>query len=133
MKQCFQAGKSFMACCLSLFTSTAFAALPIWVQADQNIGTIPPGGRYHECHGYVLHLSTENLRVHCLDGKPADVSFLTFPKYAIRKFHGRSVQDVTLRPGIPVHVIYSHELGIRHAYKVFVADPHGHGLFGFKS
>jgi hypothetical protein len=118
---------------LSFALLACATALPFAAQAAVNKGTAPVGGHYDECHGYVLHLSAANLRVHCIDGRPADLSFVSFPRFAIRRDHGRTVQDVRLKPGTPVHVIYTHELGLRHAYKVYVANPRGHGLFGFKT
>ena len=43
------------------------------------------------------------------------------------------MQSRDLKENTPVHVIFSESLGIRHAYKVFVADPKGRGLYGFKT
>lgn len=100
--------------------------------AAENRGTLPAGGKYHDCHGYVRHVSAENMRVHCIDGRPADLSFLSIPKYTSMS-NGRTVQSRDLKPGTPVHVIFTQALGIRHAYKVFVANPRGHGLYGFKT
>ncbi|MFN2461332.1 MAG: hypothetical protein ABR591_11690 [Candidatus Velthaea sp.] len=93
---------------------------------------LPAGGKYHDCHGYVRHVSSENIRVHCIDGRPADLSFLYIPRYAdIRT--GKSVQVKDLQPNTPVHVIFTQSLGVRKAYKIYVADPSGRGLYGFKS
>lgn len=100
--------------------------------AATNVGVIPPGGKYKDCHGYIRHVSAENVRVHCIDGTPADLSFLSWPK-VISASDGRTYQEKDLTPGTPVHVIFSQSLGIRHAYKVFVADPKGRGLYGFKT
>ena len=125
--------KFFASFFVAAVSCISMAGAPSMVQAYQTNDTVPVGGHYNECHGYVLHISAANLRVHCIDGKPADLSFISLPKYAARKLHGKTVQDVALKPGVPVHVIYTHELGLRHAYKVFVADPRGHGLFGFKT
>ena len=93
---------------------------------------LPPGGKYHDCHGYVRHVSLQNVRVHCIDDVPADVSFLSWPKF-VDLPNGKTLQSAALKPGTPVHVIYSMSLGLRHAYKVYVANPKGHGLFGFKA
>ncbi|HTV72538.1 MAG TPA: hypothetical protein VME66_02390 [Candidatus Acidoferrales bacterium] len=119
-----------------LFYALAFVA--IWgsamtpAAAQQHYAQTPPGGHYKECHGYILHISADNVRVHCLDGVPANLSFLSYPKYT--SYHdGRTVQSKHLKPGTPVHIWYSQTLGIRHAFKIFVADPHGHGLYGFKT
>ena len=95
-------------------------------------GGLPPGGKYHDCHGYVRHVSLENVRVHCIDGVPADMSFLSWPKF-VDLPNGQTMQSKDLKPGTPVHVIFSMSLGLRHAYKVYVANPNGHGLYGFKA
>ena len=96
-------------------------------------GAIPPGGKYRDCHGYVRHVSTTNIRVHCIDGTPADLSFLYAPNYATLFKNGKSVQTKDLKPNTPVHVIFTQSLGVRKAAKIYVADPNGHGLYGFKS
>lgn len=95
-------------------------------------GQIPAGGRFHECHGYVRHVSTVNIRVHCIDGKPSDQSFLYTPRYANVK-DGKSIQTRDLVPQTPVHLYYTQSLGIKKAYRIFVADPQGNGLYGFRS
>ncbi|HEV8020129.1 MAG TPA: hypothetical protein VGP41_02625 [Candidatus Lustribacter sp.] len=95
-------------------------------------GTLPAGGHFKECHGYVRHVSDLNMRVHCIDGNPSDQSFLYLPKYTNLK-DGKSIQTTDLRPDTPVHVIYTQSVGIKKAYKIFVADPNGHGLYGFRS
>lgn len=92
----------------------------------------PPGGSNKDCHGYVRHVSLANVRVHCIDGVPADLSFLSWPKF-ISDEHGKTIQEKDLKPGTPVHVIFTQSLGVRHAYKVYVANPKGHGLYGFKA
>jgi hypothetical protein len=93
---------------------------------------LPAGGKYHDCHGYVRHVSATNIRAHCIDGVPADLSFLYIPKFASLK-DGRSIQVKDLQPDTPVHIIFTHALGVRKAYKIFVADPSGNGEYGFKS
>lgn len=95
-------------------------------------GNGPPGGKYRDCHGYVRHVSLENVRVHCIDGVPADVSFLSWPKF-VDLPNGKTMQSNDLKPGTPVHVLFTFSLGLRHAYKVYVANPKGRGLYGFKS
>jgi hypothetical protein len=96
-------------------------------------GASVPGGKIRDCHGYVRHVSTENIRVHCIDGVPADLSFLYAPNFATLFSNGKSVQTKDLKPNTPVHVLFTQSLGIRKAYKIYVADPNGHGRYGFKS
>ena len=98
---------------------------------DDN-GTLPPSGKYKECHGYIRHVSDLNMKVHCIDGNPSDQSFLYLPKYANLR-SGKSVQTAELLPDTPVHIYYTQSLGIKKAYKIFVADPNGHGIYGFRS
>ncbi|GAC1543711.1 MAG: hypothetical protein NVS2B17_23890 [Candidatus Velthaea sp.] len=116
---------------IALFTGIAalLAAAPV-LAADQT--ALPAGGKYKDCHGYIRHVSSSNIRVHCIDGTPADLSFLYIPKYA-NVSDGKSVQTKDLKPETPVHVIFTQSLGLRKAYKIFVADPSGKGIYGFKS
>ena len=119
---------------LAAFALAVLTAAPAFAQTpppDDN-GTLPPGGRFKECHGYVRHVSDLNMRVHCIDGNPSDQSFLYLPRYAKLR-DGKSVQTVDLRPETPVHIFYTQSLGVKKAYKIFVADPNGHGLYGFRS
>lgn len=119
---------------LAAFALTLLAASPGFAQTpppDEG-GTLPPGGKFKECHGYVRHVSDLNMRVHCIDGNPSDQSFLYLPRYAKLR-DGKSVQTVDLRPETPVHIFYTQSLGVKKAYKIFVADPNGHGLYGFRS
>lgn len=113
----------------SLIVTLALAASVLSTASSSNL---PPGGKYKDCHGYMLHVSLNNVRVHCIDGVPADLSFLAWPKFTDLP-GGKTVQTNSLKPGTPVHVIFSQSLGIRHAYKIYVANPKGRGLFGFKS
>ncbi|GAC1358885.1 MAG: hypothetical protein NVSMB31_19240 [Vulcanimicrobiaceae bacterium] len=112
-----------------LIGAAMIAALMPAVASQQ--GT-PPGGKNRDCHGYVRHVSLENVRVHCIDGVPSDMSFLAWPKF-IQGASGETVQTKDLKPGTPVHVIFTQSLGVRHVYKVFIANPKGRGLYGFKS
>jgi hypothetical protein len=113
---------------VAVASATSLAQTP---PPDDN-GTLPAGGHFKECHGYVRHVSDLNMRVHCIDGNPSDQSFLYLPKYTNLK-DGKSMQTTDLRPDTPVHVIYTQSVGIKKAYKIFVADPNGHGLYGFRS
>ena len=122
----------------SLSIPLALAALAIFAvaasaQVTSRKDASVPGGKIRDCHGYVRHVSTENIRVHCIDGRPADLSFLYAPNYATLFSNGKSVQTKDLKPNTPVHVLFTQSLGIRKAYKIYVADPKGHGLYGFKS
>jgi hypothetical protein len=96
-------------------------------------GASVAGGKIRDCHGYVRHVSDTNIRVHCIDGKPADLSFLYAPNFVTLFSNGKSVQTKDLQPGTPVHVEFTQSLGVRKAYKIYVASPNGHGLYGFKS
>jgi hypothetical protein len=118
---------------LTALALAASATLAASAQVTQNQGASIPGGKIRHCHGYVRHVSDANIRVHCIDGRPADLSFLYAPNFATLFKDGKSVQTKDLKPGTPVHVEFTQSLGIRKAYKIFVADPNGHGLYGFKS
>jgi hypothetical protein len=95
-------------------------------------GMLPAGGRFKECHGYIRHVSDVNIKVHCIDGNASDQSFLYLPKYTNLRA-GKSIQTKDLAPDTPVHIYYTQSLGIKKAYKIYVADPEGHGLYGFRS
>ena len=118
---------------LAALTAIASSTLVASAAVTERQGASVPGGRIRDCHGYVRHVSDANIRVHCLDGVPADISFLYAPNYATLFSNGKSVQTKDLKPGTPVHVEFTQSLGVRKAYKIFVADPNGHGSFGFKS
>lgn len=119
----------------ALVALAAFASTTLIASAavTERQGASVPGGKIRDCHGYVRHVSSENIRVHCIDGVPADLSFLYAPNFATLFKNGKSVQTKDLKPGTPVHVEFTQSLGIRKAYKIYVADPKGHGLYGFKS
>jgi hypothetical protein len=111
----------------------AASLVPASAAVTERSGASIPGGKIRDCHGYVRHVSSQNVRVHCVDGVPADLSFLTAPNFATLFSNGKSVQTKDLKPGTPVHVEFTQSLGIRKAYKIYVADPRGRGRFGFKS
>lgn len=96
-------------------------------------GASVPGGKIRDCHGYVRHVSDLNIRVHCIDGTPADLSFTYAPNFETLLEDGKSLQTKDLKPGTPVHVEFTQSLGLRKAYKIYVAKPNGRGLYGFKS
>lgn len=120
-----------LAACAALALATAAGTAAAAAPPSQT-ESIPPGGTYHDCHGYVQHVSLENIRVHCIDGVAKDLSFLSWPKF-VNLPSGQTEQTKSLKQGTPVHVVFSQSLGVRHAYKIYVADPQGHGLYGFKS
>jgi hypothetical protein len=118
---------------LTALAVVASSTLAASAAVTERQGASVPGGKIRDCHGYVRHVSTENIRVHCIDGRPADLSFLYAPNFATLMSNGKSVQTKDLKPNTPVHVEFTQSLGIRKAYKIFVAKPSGHGLYGFKS
>ena len=83
---------------------------------------VPPGGSYHVCNGSMVHVSSLNIRVHCTDGNPKDLSFISWPKMA-HYWDGRSVQAQVLTPGTPVRVVFTQSMGLRHAEEITVYDP----------
>ena len=118
---------------LTALALAASATLAASAQVTQRQSASVPGGKIRDCHGYVRHVSDTNIRVHCIDGVPADLSFLYAPNFATLLKNGKSVQTKDLKPNTPVHVEFTQSLGVRKAYKIFVADPRGRGLYGFKS
>jgi hypothetical protein len=118
---------------IAVWTPLAASAQPMGATPppDDN-GTIPAGGRFKECHGYVRHVSDLNMKVHCIDGNPSDQSFLYIPRF-VHLRDGKSIQTKDLTPETPVHIYYTQSLGIKKAYKVYVADPNGNGVYGFRT
>jgi hypothetical protein len=119
---------------LAVLALAVLAAAPALAQSPppSDDATQAPAGHFKDCHGFVRHVSDLNVKVHCIDGNASDQSFLYFPKYANLR-DGKSVQTTDLRPDTPVHVLYSQIGLIKKAYKIYVADPNGHGLYGFRS
>jgi hypothetical protein len=115
-----------------LALAVAAAALAVLPAAAGAQGA-PAGGKWRDCHGYVRHVSDTNIRVHCIDGVPADLSFLYVPNYRALFEDGKSLQTKDLAPGTPVHIVFTQSLGVRKAYKIYVMSAHGHGVFGFGS
>jgi hypothetical protein len=87
-------------------------------------GGLPPSGKDKVCHGYVRHVSTTNMRVHCIDGRPSDQSFLYVPRFA-KLTSGKSVQTSELQPDTPVVIYYSQDLLVKKADRIFVTDTNG--------
>jgi hypothetical protein len=104
---------------------------PAASHAEDN-GSIPAGGKFKECHGYLRHVSTANMKVHCIDGNPSDQSFLYVPKFA-KLTSGKTVETTLLKPDTPVHVYYTQSLGIKKAYRVFVDDANGAPVTSIKT
>lgn len=120
---------------MRLILSTILAAAVAFAAASPGFSsakTLPPGGHYKQCYGTIVHVSLENVRVHCTNGRPVDESFLAWPKFTNLP-DGKTIQTQRLKRGTRVHVIFSQSLGVRHVYKVFVTKPNGRGDFGFKS
>jgi hypothetical protein len=115
----------------ALATLVAAPALAQTPPPDDN-GVLPAGGKFKECHGYVRHVSDLNMKVHCIDGNASDQSFITMPRYTNLRA-GKSVQTKDLRPDTPIHIFYTQSLGVKKAYKIYVADPNGKGLYGLRS
>jgi hypothetical protein len=112
---------------LAAFACAAFACGVALAQPQgptEDNGTIPAGGKFKECHGYVRHVSTTNLKVHCIDGNASDQSFLYIPKYA-KLGNGKTVAMSELKPETTVLVYYTQSLGIKKAYRVIVSDATG--------
>ncbi len=118
---------------LTALAVVASSTLVATAAVTERQGASVPGGKIRDCHGYVRHVSSTNIRVHCIDGRPADLSFLYAPNFATLFSNGKSVQTKDLKPNTPVHVLFTQSLGIRKAYKIYVANPNGRGLYGFKS
>lgn len=119
---------------LAAVVAVVLVAAPVSAQTpppDDN-GMLPAGGKFKECHGYVRHVSTLNIKVHCIDGNASDQSFLYTPKY-VKASDGKSIQTKELLPETPVHLYYTQSIGVKKAYKIYIADPNGQGLYGFRS
>ena len=116
--------------CAILAGGTAFAQSQL--PANEDNGSLPAGGKFKECNGYVRHVSSTNMKIHCIDGKASDQSFLYLPRFATSK-SGRSVQTSELRPDTPVRVLYTQTLGVKKAYRIFIADSDGNEKSSFRS
>jgi len=113
-------------------TKTADAQATLAAPQAEDNGTIPAGGKFKECHGYLRHVSTVNMKVHCIDGNPSDQSFVTVPKFA-KLTSGKTIEMQQLKPDTPVHIYYTQSLGVKKAYKVFVDDTNGHAVDSLKT
>jgi len=103
-----------------LFATAAIATTaPAPAAADTNYWT-----------GYVVHVSTENLKVENKQ-KTQTLSFLILPKFKqVFSDDGKTTyQMAQIKPGMIVRVVYDQDLlGARHADKIFVVDSHGETL-----
>jgi hypothetical protein len=125
---------------LAVLAAFAFATAPAFAQTPPPAELAPPPAdlatplpkHLKECHGFVRHVSDLNIKVHCIDGNASDISFLYLPRYANLR-DGKSVQTRDLAPDTPVHVLYTQVGPAKKAYKIFVADPNGHGIYGFRT
>jgi hypothetical protein len=113
-------------------TTPNAATAPVSTSTVQPNAEVTPFGRYKECHGYVRHVSEINVKVHCIDGKPSDQSFVYMPKFA-KAAGGKSVEMSAIKPDTPVHILYTVTLGVKKAEFIYIADPNGIGVFGFRS
>ena len=116
--------------CAALACGAALAAQTQGSTEDN--GTLPAGGRFKQCHGYVRHVSEINLKVHCIDGKASDQSFIYIPRFA-KLASGKTVEMKTLKPETTVLVYYTQSLGVKKAYRVFVADAEGREKQGLRT
>ena len=107
------------------------AVLPAAAATPAPYSQVPPGGKYKDCHGYVLAVSSSGLKVHCVDGTPFDITFGSFPDTVDLK-DGTTMKTQDLKEQTPVHVQFAASLGTPKAYKIMLADPNATGPFGFK-
>ena len=108
---------------------TLLAPMGAVLAADQSgQEALPAGGKWHYCHGTMDHVSSLNIRVHCMDGNPMDMSFISWPKLA-HFSDGRTIQSSKLIPGMPVTVAFTMSLGFRHAYEITVNMPGDQSTF----
>jgi hypothetical protein len=80
--------------------------------------------------GYVVHVSTDNLKVENT-ADTESLSFLLVPKFKqVFSNDGKTTYEMAdIKPGMIVKVLYDQDmLGARHADKVFIVDAKGHAL-----
>ena len=92
---------------------------------------MPVGGKYKDCHGYVVSVANSSLKVHCIDGTPFDLTFSQFPDTVDEK-DGSTMKSADLKEKTAVHVLYGQSFGSHKAYRIMLADPDASGPFGFK-
>ena len=111
--------------------AASVTALAAPTSAASTYGTVPPGGKYKDCHGYVVSVSSSNLTVHCMDGTPIDLSFAHFPDNVDEK-DGKTMKTADLKEKTAVHILYTQSFGSHKAYQIMLADPNATGPYGFK-
>jgi len=106
------------ALCAAL-ASSALASAPSPAKADTNYWV-----------GYVVHVSTENIKVEN-KAKTQTLSFLLVPKFKqVFSDDGKTTyQMAQVKPGMTVRVVYDQDLlGARHADKIFILNANGQQL-----
>lgn len=108
---------------LAVFAVAVALCAPARAQpAPSPAAALPAGGKYKECHGYIRHVALTSIKVHCIDGKPSDQSFLTFSR-KVTLANGKTVEAKELKADTPVHVLYTQSLGVKKLFRIFVDDP----------
>jgi hypothetical protein len=90
----------------------------------------PAAGDTNYWTGYVVHVSTTNLKVENKE-MTQTLSFLVVPKFKqVFSDDGKTTyQMASIQPGMIVRVVYDQDLlGARHADKIYVVDARGHTL-----
>jgi hypothetical protein len=89
--------------------------------------TIPVAADLNFWTGYVVHVSTANIKVEN-KAKTQTLSFLLVPKFKrVFSDDGKTTyQMAEIRPGMIVKVVYDQDLlGARHADKIYILDARG--------
>ena len=110
-----------------LIALAAAGALFVWLQT---LAVQPARGDLNYWTGYVVHVSTENMKVEN-KAKTQTLSFLIVPKFKqIFSDDGKTTyQMAQIKPGMTVRVVYDQDLlGARHADKIFILDANGQVL-----
>jgi hypothetical protein len=90
----------------------------------------PASGDTNYWVGYVVHVSTTNIKVEN-KAMTQTLSFLLLPKFKqLFSDDGKTTyQMASLQPGIIVKVVYDQDLlGARHADKIYILNARGHVL-----
>jgi hypothetical protein len=122
--------RSSVSCSSALLAAALLVGATVPAAAYQET---PPGGKYKECHGYVLEAAEKTLKVHCLDGTPVDLTFELPITQDVQHADGTITQVKELKKGNAVHVLFGQSLGTRKAYKIYFADPNATGTYGLKT